>query len=167
MGYRLPKMKIQRGFLPWVLSSLLNQLTPMLSRVTVSNGLEVCSLKSSRLDDWFLGAGPDSQPRSASVPFFPDVHKEVAKSWTANFMVRNNSSPSSLPSMARWLGGTLTFPRWRELLRSTCAQQTPPLLEIILISLPKHASCRWLSLRARPPLPFMPWRSCRSTKPKH
>ncbi len=80
----------------------------MLSRVTVSNGLEVCSLKSSRLDDWFLGAGPDSRPRSASVPFFPDVHKEVAKSWTATFMVGNHSSPSSLPSMAGWLGGTLT-----------------------------------------------------------
>ncbi len=33
--------------------------------------------------------------------------------------------PSSLPSMVGWLGGTLTFPRWREQLRCTF-HKTPP-----------------------------------------
>ncbi len=50
------------------------ELMAMLARAAVSIGLEVNrppSPELSRLDDWFLGAGRGSQPRPASVPFFP------------------------------------------------------------------------------------------------
>ncbi len=47
-----------------------------------------------RLDDWFLRAGCSSQPRSAPVPFFPEVHEELTKSWTPPFTSRSCSSPS-------------------------------------------------------------------------
>ncbi len=61
--------------------------------------LEVNRLPSpepSRLDDWFLGEGRSSQPRSAPVLFFPEVHEELTKSWTAPFTARSHSSPSSV-----------------------------------------------------------------------
>ncbi len=49
-----------------------------------------------RLDDWFLGAGRSSQPRSTPVPFFPEVHEELTKSWMAPFTARSRSSASSI-----------------------------------------------------------------------
>ncbi len=64
-----------------------------------SIGLEVNkppSPEPSRLDDWFLGAGRDSQQRSAPVPFFPEVHEELTKSWMAPFTARSHSSVSSV-----------------------------------------------------------------------
>ncbi len=75
------------------------ELTAMLARAAVSIGLEVNrppSPEPSRLDDWFLGAGRGSQPRSAPVPFFPEVHEELTKSWMAPFMARSRSSASSI-----------------------------------------------------------------------
>ncbi len=83
------------------------------------------------------------------------------------------SPPSSLPSTAGLPGGTRAFPRWRERSRCTCARETPPLGGIVRVSRPKPVSWRLLSqpklivLRARQPLPCMPWRSCRFTKPRH
>ncbi len=83
------------------------------------------------------------------------------------------SPPSSLPSTAGLPGGTRAFPRWRERSRCTCARETPPLGGIARVSRPKPVSWRLLSqpklivLRARQPLPCMPWRSCRFTKPRH
>ncbi len=73
--------------------------TAMLARAAVSIGLEVNrppSPEPSRLDDWFLGAGRGSQPRSAPVPFFPEVHEELTKSWMAPFTARSRSSASSI-----------------------------------------------------------------------
>ena len=75
------------------------ELSAMLARAAVSIGLEVTTPPNperSRLDDWFLGAERGSQPRSAPVPFFPEVHEEVTKSWTAPFTARSRSSPSSI-----------------------------------------------------------------------
>ncbi len=71
----------------------------MLARAVVSIGLEVNrppSPEPSRLDDWFLGAGRGSQPRPAPVPFFPEVHEELTKSWMAPFTARSRSSASSI-----------------------------------------------------------------------
>ncbi len=71
----------------------------MLARAAVSIGLEVNrppSPEPSRLDDWFLGAGRGSQPRSTPVPFFPEVHEELTKSWMAPFTARSRSSASSI-----------------------------------------------------------------------
>ncbi len=75
------------------------ELTAMLVRAAVSIGLEVNrppSPESSRLDDWFLGAGRGSQQRPAPVPFFPEVHEELTSSWMAPFTARSRSSASSV-----------------------------------------------------------------------
>ncbi len=75
------------------------ELTAMLARAAVSIGLEVNrppSPEPSRLGDWFLGAGRGSQPRSTLVPFFPEVHEELTKSWMAPFTARSRSSASSV-----------------------------------------------------------------------
>ncbi len=75
------------------------ELTAMLARAAVSIGLEVNrppSPEPSRLDDWFLGAGRGSQPRPAPVPFFPEVHEELTRSWMAPFTSRSPSSASSI-----------------------------------------------------------------------
>ncbi len=54
------------------------------------------SPEPSCLDDWFLGAGRDSQPCSAPVPFFLEVHEELTKLWMAPFTARSCSSVSSV-----------------------------------------------------------------------
>ncbi len=69
------------------------ELTAMLTRAAVSIGLEVNrppSPEPSRLDDWFLGAGRGSQPRSTPVP------EELTKSWMDPFTARSRSSASSI-----------------------------------------------------------------------
>ncbi len=71
----------------------------VVARAVVSIGLEVNrppSPEPSRLDDWFLGAGRVSQPRSTLVPFFPEVHEELTKSWMAPFTARSRLSASSI-----------------------------------------------------------------------
>ncbi len=53
------------------------ELTAMLLRVAKSIGLEVKSPPSperSKLNDWYLGSRRQSQPCSAPVPFFMEVH---------------------------------------------------------------------------------------------
>ncbi len=75
------------------------ELTAMLAWAAMSIGLEVNrppSPEPSWLDNWFLGAGRGSQPRSAPVPFFPEVHEELTKSWMAPFTARSHSSVSSV-----------------------------------------------------------------------
>ncbi len=69
------------------------ELTPMLARTAVNRPP---SPEPSCLDDWFLGAGRDSQPCSAPVPFFPEVHEELTKLWIAPFTPRSCSSVSSV-----------------------------------------------------------------------
>ncbi len=116
------------------------ELTAMLARAAVSIGLEVNrppSPEPSRLDDWFLGAERGSQPRSAPVPFFPEVHEDLTKSWMASF---SPPPPSSLPLTAGLPGGTRAFPRWRERSRCTCAHETPPLGGTVRVSRPKPVS---------------------------
>ncbi len=62
------------------------ELMAMLLRAAKSIGLEVNSSpspESSRLDDWYLGSGRDSQPRSTPVLFFLEVYEELTKMWKA------------------------------------------------------------------------------------
>ncbi len=69
------------------------ELTAMLARAAVSIGLEINRPhrpEPSRLDDWFLGAG------RGCVPFFPEVHEELTKSWMSPFTARICSSASSM-----------------------------------------------------------------------
>ncbi len=74
------------------------ELTAMLSRATESFGLHwrpPPSPDRTRLDDWFLRAQADRwQP--PPVPFFPEVHEEVTRSWRAPFSARNRPSASSV-----------------------------------------------------------------------
>ncbi len=74
------------------------ELTAMLSQAAESIGLHYRPLPSperSRLDDWFLGAQAESR-QPPPVPFFPEVHEEVTKSWRAPFSARNRPSASSV-----------------------------------------------------------------------
>ncbi len=61
----------------------------------------------------------------APVPFFPEVHEGLTKSWMAPFWPEAAClpPPSSPPSMAGQLGLMWTLPRWRERLLCTCAPQ--------------------------------------------
>ncbi len=49
----------------------------------------------SRLDEWFLSWGCAGSQRPPPVPFFPEVHKELTRSWKAPFTARNKSCSSS------------------------------------------------------------------------
>ncbi|XP_073674364.1 solute carrier family 12 member 9-like [Garra rufa] len=58
----------------------------MLLQASRGIGLEVPKeplADPSRLDDWFLGRAPPAPPRSPPVPFFPEVHEELTKTWAA------------------------------------------------------------------------------------
>ncbi|KAL0175185.1 hypothetical protein M9458_031153, partial [Cirrhinus mrigala] len=61
------------------------------------------SPEPSRLDDWFLGSGRDSRPRSSPVPFFPEVHEELTKSWKTPLSARSRRVIS--PSLTTLDGG--------------------------------------------------------------
>ncbi len=68
------------------------ELTAMLAWAAVSIGLEV-----NRPRGWTISfAGRGSQPRPAPVPFFPEVHEELTKSWMAPFTARSHLSDSSI-----------------------------------------------------------------------
>ncbi len=74
------------------------EMAAMLSRGAVSIKLQwnppPCH-EPSRLDDWYIGVARAGSQRSAPVPFFPEVHEEVTKTWTAPFSARSWSGPSS------------------------------------------------------------------------
>ncbi len=45
--------------------------------------------------EWFLWVARAGSQRPAPVPFFPEVHEELTRSWTAPFTARNRSAGSS------------------------------------------------------------------------
>ena len=49
----------------------------------------------SRLDDWFLRVARAGSQRPTPVPFFPEVHDELTRSWMAPFTARNQPAGSS------------------------------------------------------------------------
>ncbi len=78
------------------------ELTAMLSRAAESIGLlyrlKPPSPECSRLDDWFLGAQAEHR-QPPPVPFFPEVHEEVTRSWGHLFLPETGlvPPPSSPP----------------------------------------------------------------------
>ncbi|XDV41219.1 hypothetical protein PO909_010117, partial [Leuciscus waleckii] len=74
------------------------QLSAMLKRAAEAVGLEwnppPCPAQS-RLDDWYLGAGRAGSQPAAPVPFFPEVHGELTRSWTAPFTAGSDLVSSS------------------------------------------------------------------------
>ncbi|KAL0155801.1 hypothetical protein M9458_050064, partial [Cirrhinus mrigala] len=78
------------------------ELAAMLLRAAKSIDLEVPKAPSperSRLDDWFLGSCSDVPPRSTPVPFFPEVHEELTKTWRAPYTAHSRLSSSLLTTL--------------------------------------------------------------------
>ncbi|KAI2661350.1 ORF V: Enzymatic polyprotein [Labeo rohita] len=74
----------------------------MLLRAAKEIGLDVPKTPPadpSRLDDWFLGRAPAAPPRSPPVPFFPEVHEELVRTWRAPHSSRPRPSSSPLASL--------------------------------------------------------------------
>ncbi|XP_077057746.1 uncharacterized protein LOC143710638 [Siphateles boraxobius] len=123
------------------------EMTAMLSRAAASIGLEwnppPCP-ERSRLDDWFLGAAAASRPQPAPIPFFPDVHDEISKSWKTPMSSRDRSLISSaFPPLdgAAARGYTGLPPVERSVAMQLCPQSASSRGE------PKHPSkaCRFSS----------------------
>ncbi len=79
------------------------EMTAMLSRAAENVGLvwnPPPRPDPSRLDEWFLGGGGGGGSRCFQrpppVPFFPEVHEELTRSWKAPFTARNKPCGSSL-----------------------------------------------------------------------
>ncbi|KAL0165097.1 hypothetical protein M9458_040850, partial [Cirrhinus mrigala] len=78
------------------------ELSAMLLRAAKEIGLEVPKTPPadpSRLDDWFLGRAPVTPPRSPPVPFFPEVHEELVKTWRAPYLSRLRPGSSPLATL--------------------------------------------------------------------
>ncbi len=75
------------------------EMTAMLSRAAENVGLvwnPPPRPDPSRLDEWFLGGGGHAGfQRPPPVPFFPEVHEELTRSWKAPFTARNKPCGSS------------------------------------------------------------------------
>ncbi len=181
MGLRPLRMKVQWACPPRVLSPLPNR----------TQSWRPCLPGQPRASGWRSTDHPVPSPRGWMIGFSERdaAHnrtllrclssRRCMRSWRSRGWPLSRpeaarlSPPSSLPSTAGLPGGTRAFPRWRERSRCTCARETPPLGGIVRVSCPKPVSWRLLSqpklivLRARQPLPCMPWRSCKFTKPRH
>ncbi|KAI7813871.1 putative basic proline-rich protein-like [Triplophysa rosa] len=93
------------------------EMSTMLFRAAASIGLQCTAPplpQRSRLDTWYLGFERGSKPRPAPVPFFPEVHEELSKTWNAPLTARSNQNGSvdqELPSMVGRPGAMSRSPR--------------------------------------------------------
>ncbi len=81
------------------------EMTAMLSRAAENVGLvwnPPPRPDSLRLDEWFLGGGRAGSQCPPPVPFFPEVHEELTRSWKAPFTARNKSCGSSALTTDLW-----------------------------------------------------------------
>ncbi len=106
------------------------ELTAMLSRAAESVGLHwrpPPSPERSRLDDWFLGAQADRR-QPPPVPFFPEVHEEVTRSWRAPFLPETGlvPPPSSPPSTVGRPKGMWRSPQLSAPLQCSSARRALP-----------------------------------------
>ncbi|KAI2666099.1 ORF V: Enzymatic polyprotein [Labeo rohita] len=77
------------------------ELSVMLLRAAKEIGLDVPKTPPadpSRLDDWFLG-GSRGTAALSPVPFFPEVHEELVRTWRAPHSSRPRPSSSPLASL--------------------------------------------------------------------
>ncbi len=108
MGNHPLRMKIRQELHPSGVAAAAEsdpELTAVLSRAAARSGLEASTPPSpepSRRDDWLLGTGRGSRPRSALVPFFPEVHEELMKLWTAPFYGQKRLVCLLHPRYPRW-----------------------------------------------------------------
>ncbi|KAI2644665.1 Transposon Ty3-G Gag-Pol polyprotein [Labeo rohita] len=116
------------------------------------------SPEPSRLDDWFLGSGRDSRPRSSPVPFFPEVHEELTKSWKAPLLAR--SRHAIYPSLTTLDGGPARGYTEVPQVERAIAHKTPPPGGAAQDSRPGLRRLMRPLGKLRPP--YMLWRFCRS-----
>ncbi len=152
------------------------ELTAMLSQAAESVKLHwkpPPSPERSRLEDWFPGAQA-ARRQLPPVPFFPEVHEEVTRSWRASFSARNRARASSVLT-ALDVGAAKGY------------VEIPPVERAIAVQLcPWNAAAWWGNLhllsRARgfssvstaeayiaagqAASPCTPWLSCKPTRPR-
>ncbi|KAL0194556.1 hypothetical protein M9458_008128, partial [Cirrhinus mrigala] len=77
------------------------ELAAMLVRAAKSIDLEVPKAPSPECSqlDWFLGAGSDVPPLSTPVPFFPEIHEELTKTWRTPYTAHLHLSTSLLTTL--------------------------------------------------------------------
>ncbi|ROJ42279.1 hypothetical protein DPX16_1720 [Anabarilius grahami] len=122
------------------------ELFRVLSKAVEELDLEWAPLEEpsrSRLDEWFL-PGRRQAPRQRSAPFFPEVHKELAKSWRAPYSARLHTSHRS----------ALTSVDGSE---EKGYEHLPPLDEAVAAHLCPPAAVGWKAKRSLPSKP------CRTT----
>ncbi len=103
------------------------EMTAMLSRAAENVGLvwnPPPHPDPSRLDKWFLGGGRAGSQRPPPVPFFPEVHEELTRSWKAPFTAQNKSCGSS-PLTALDGGAALGYTGIPSVERSVAMQLCP------------------------------------------
>ncbi|XP_073678289.1 uncharacterized protein [Garra rufa] len=122
------------------------EMMAMLARAAERVGLEwnpPSRPDPSRLDDWYLGVARAGSQRPTPVPFFPEVHEELTRTWTAPFTARNRSSGTS--SLTTLDGGPA---------RGYTA--VPPVERAVAMQLCPGAASTW-----RGNNPSLPSRACR------
>ncbi len=154
------------------------EMTAMLSRAAENVGLvwnPPPRPDPSRLDEWFLGGGRAGFQRPPPVPFFPEVHEELTRSWKAPFTARNKPCGSS-PLTTLDGGAALGYTGIPSVERSVAMQLCPTVASLCGVNrVSPHGpvSTRQASLAVliepvgRRLLPYTPWRYCRSIRPKH
>lgn len=82
--------------------ALHEELVRVLTRAVQDLGLEWDSPDEpakSKLDTWFLQQGRRAAAQKKRAPFFPDVHEEVVKAWSAPQSARTHASGSAIFSL--------------------------------------------------------------------
>ncbi len=124
------------------------EMTAMLSRAAENVGLvwnpPPCP-DPLRLDEWFLGGGRAGSQRPPPVPFFPEVHEELTRSWKAPFTAQNKSCGSS-PLTTLDSGAALGYTGIPSVERSVAMQLCPTAASTLRGEpcLPSRA-CKYLS----------------------
>ncbi len=124
-------------------------MTAMLSRAARTLGSCGILHRVPTLLGWTSGFGGGSLVFAPPpVPFFPEVHEELTRSWKAPFTARNKlvAPPPSPPSMVEPLWGTRASPLWSGLWPCNCVQQSLPLCGVNRVSPHGPVSTRQASL---------------------
>ncbi len=114
------------------------EMTAMLSRAAENVGSCGILHRVPILRGWTsgFGGGRAGSQRPPPVPFFPEVHEELTRSWKAPFTARNKSCGSSaLTTLDGGAAlGTRASPRWSGLWPCNCVQQPLPPCGVIRVS---------------------------------
>ncbi|XP_056598979.1 interferon-induced very large GTPase 1-like [Triplophysa dalaica] len=119
-------------------------MSAMLTRAAASIGLQCTPLppsQRSRLDTWFLESERGAKPRPPPVPFFPEVHAELCKTWSAPLTARSTQTSSG--SLTSLDGGA-----------AKGYVEIPQVERAVAVQLCRQTAATW---RNRPRLPSKAW----------